>query len=270
VLKAAEKELADHGCTFSMLWADDPGFYQSHGYCEFGTELDYVIPVELAPVLPATVGVRPGRPGDLASLHALYTAHPERIERSENESRAMLSSPGIELLVLERDGAPVAYTCLGRGFDFSDVIHEWGGAAEDVLALVRGHIETRLEQGDDNDLFLMAPFTAADAFASLTVLGAPSVCGILGQGKILDPHGVEAILTQLAPDVACEVRTNSTGSSFLLRGKTGHKELEAHKLLSVLFAPRADRVEVEELEACLGSALHGLPLVPFVWGLDSI
>lgn len=270
VLKAAEKELAEHGATFSMLWADEPGFYSSHGYREVGAELDYVISAELAPHLPASDGVRPARSTDLACVHSLYLEHPERIERSESESRAMLSSPGIELFVLERDGDPVAYACLGRGFDLRDVVHEWGGATVDVLSVVRGLLEARRARGDDNDLFLMAPLTAAGAFAPLDRLGAPSVRGILGQAKVLDPHGVEALLANVAPEASCEVRSRAAGTSFRLRGRTGLAELDAPELLGLLFAPRGDRSEVEALERTLGASLAGLPLLPFVWGLDSI
>lgn len=270
VLKAAEAELAQHGAVLALLWADDAGFYGERGYRAIGAELDYVVPAELAPHLPDASGARPARSTDLDCVHRLYLEHEERVERTEAETRALLSSPGIEHLVLERDGDPVAYTCLGRGTDLRDVVHEWGGAASDVLALVRGHLEARLAAGVDDDLFLMAPPTAAGRFAELDRLGAPCVRGVLAQAKALDPFGLEALLARLAPEVGCTVEERAAGPRFRLRGPRGLAELDAADVLALLFAPRGDREGVERTAETLGVALDELPLLPFVWGLDSI
>lgn len=270
VLKAAENELADHGATLALLWADDPGFYRSHGYAEIGAEIDYVISSELATHLPSADGVRPARSTDVDTMHRLYLEHAERIDRSEIESRALLSTPGVEVLVRERDGDPVAYSCLGRGSDLQDVVHEWGGSVEDVLSLVRGHLEARQSKGNDNELFLMAPLTAAGAFAQLDRLGAPSVRGILGLGKLLDAHGAEALLAQALPEVTCDVQERPSGAQFRLRGPSGTAELDTTELINVLFAARGERDAIDALAGSLGASFDALPMLPFVWGLDSI
>jgi GNAT superfamily N-acetyltransferase len=270
VLKAAEAELAGQGCVLSILWADEPGFYQEHGYREFGAEVDFVIPCELAARMPEPTGVRKATAADVSALHHVYMRHAERVERSEPETAAMMQSQGLELFVVERGGEPVAYACLGRGADLQDVVHEWGGAVEDVLRLVRGFIEARLDRGDDNDLFLMAPFASAAALAPLERLGAPSVRGILGQAKILDPEAARRLFVSLAPDVACEVTRRASDTVFRLRGPTGSAELDPREMLGVLIATRGERSAVARVEEDLGAALERLPLHPFVWGLDSI
>jgi hypothetical protein len=121
----------------------------SPGYAPFGSECDYLLVSEIVPLLPEPSGVRKLRPGDEPFLARLHARHPERVVRTSAETRALLGVPGMLTLVRERRGAPshppqpVAHACLGRGRDLADVVHDWSGEPEDVLALLRAHLERR-------------------------------------------------------------------------------------------------------------------------------
>jgi GNAT superfamily N-acetyltransferase len=271
-LSRAEDALRARGCLFALLWADDPGFYLKRGYAPFGGECDYLLVSELVHVLPEPSGVRELRPDDVPFLHRLHARHPERIERSLGESRALLGVPGMLTLVRERAGAPshpplpVAYACLGRGRDLTDAIHDWAGESEDVLALVRAHLERRFRPSESGALFLMAPPSASELGYRLLRLGAVSKRGILGLGKLLDPRAA----SELAGSVLGDGTAAWSEGRCTLRGPRAGAELDLDGLQALLFGGPEVHDEAESFLARLGFQRVRLPLEPFAFGLDSI
>jgi GNAT superfamily N-acetyltransferase len=272
LLGEAEDKLRARGCTFALLWAEDPRFYLARGYVPFGVESDTLLASELAPRLPEPSGVRLFRAGDEPGLHRLYQRHPARVERSAEEMRALLAVPGMLTLVRERAAGPgrpqpVAYACLGRGRDLTDAVHEWGGEPEDVLALLRAHLERRFPTGQSGALFLMTPPGASELVQRLVALGAPSTQGILGLGKLLD-LGLAGEL--LGAVLGPEARVTSGAGTLELRGPAAGCELDLDALQAVLFGGPEVHDEVRALLARLGCTGAELPLEPFAFGLDSI
>jgi GNAT superfamily N-acetyltransferase len=269
-LAAAEEELERRGCMISLLWADDSKFYERRGYQPVGTEVDWLLTPELLSALPGPGRVRPARQCDGPALHALYCAHPERVLRSLDETRAMLATPGMSVLAhvasdVARADAPTAYACLGRGRDLAGVVHEWGGPVEEVLALLHAHAARR----PGVNLFLMAPPSAEELASRLRAGGAAHRVGYLGMAKLL------------RVDLACDLLVGSargrspavhlaSGDGVRLVGPGGEVSLDRSGLLDALMAPRGERRAVTLLEARTGLEFPRLPLTPFVWGLDSI
>jgi GNAT superfamily N-acetyltransferase len=273
LLARAEAELAARGCLFALLWADEPSFYLKRGYAPFGEESDTLLVPELAAALPEPSGVRELRPLDVPFLHRLHARHRTRLERSAEEMRALLGVPGMLTLVRERSTQashpplPVAYACLGRGRDLPDAIHEWGGEPQDVLALVRAHLERRFPGAETGALFLMAPPDASELRYRLVRAGAVSKAGILGLGKLLD--GVRA--AELLDEVLERPGTATFADErLLLRGPTAGAELDLEACQALLFGGPGVRGEVGELLTRLGLPRADLPLAPFAFGLDSI
>ncbi len=266
-LDAAERELAARGCVLTLLWADEGSFYRNRGYVPVGTELDFLVTSDLAPLLPDPDGVRAMRPEDARVIHDLYATHPARVDRSAAETEALLAGPGIECLVLEHEGGPLAYSCLGRGADLQNAVHEWAGQAEDVLACLRGHLERR--EGD-GPVFIMVPPTATGMCSYFELVRAPGVRGVLGMGKLAD---VEAARDLMQGVVGAAGRVTAlTGESAGLRveGPRGACELVGAEVLLALFAAKGERDVVGVVAGETGLELSDLPLTPFVWGLDSI
>ncbi|MCP3914845.1 MAG: GNAT family N-acetyltransferase [bacterium] len=266
VLLKAEEELARRGCVFSLLWADEPQYYAGRGYVPIGAELNYVIHPEQASLLPDCDSARLAQPDDIERIHALYLAHSARVERSFDETRALLAGPGIETLVTERAGRAVAYSCLGRGGDLQTVVHEWGGDAEDVLALVHAHLD---RQSVRRPLFMLVPAQAREVREYFELVGIRGAVGVLGMGKLLDVDRAGEILTEVAPQ--CTVLALAASEPALrVSGPSGQIDLDGPNLLLTLFAPKLDRGVVDVVESQTGLELGALPLAPFVWGLDSI
>jgi GNAT superfamily N-acetyltransferase len=266
VLASAEAELAAQGCALALLWADDAAFYADKGYVPIGTELDYLVTPDLLPLLPDPDGVRAATADDHAAIHALYETHPERVERTAAETAQLLAGPGVEALVRTRDGAVIAYTCVGRGEDLQSVVHEWAGIAEDVLACVRAHLEARLATVQPN-LFIMVPPTCKGLVHYFDITRTPGALGVLGMAKLLDRGAARDLLARYLPDgVSATVR----GAEVVLAGPAGAVPMADDELLLALVAPKGDRQVLEVLERELGAQLGALPLTPFLWGFDSI
>ncbi len=271
VLIGAEARLQRQGCAFVLLWADDPDFYLRRGYGPIGREQDFVVDMDLAARLPEPRGARPMRPEDARAIHALYAVHPERVERSAKETAALLACPGMSTLVREHAGEVVAYACLGRGADLADAIHEWGGREEDVLALLRAHLEARRVAGASPGIFFMTPPSARGLCQRLTALGAISRLGMLGLGKILDREAAFALLRErIGPRGTVALDRSVAGRPFHFRGPRAEATLDDEGCLALLFGVEGVRADVAGFLANLGLEEARLPLDLFAWGLDSI
>lgn len=266
LLVSAEERLRAEGCALALLWADDRGFYARRGWREIGSERDFIITHEHALALPTTEHARAARAEDAARLHALYSLHERRVERAEAETRELLRGPGMTVLVNERHGVVDAYACLGRGRDLPNVIHEWGGASDGVLGLVRAHVELRRARGIGDEVYLIAPGVHGEVQGRLALAGIPSTCGVLGMGKLLDPH---ALARSCADLLGASVRGIGT-DAVEVHGPHGICVLTSEQLLDVAVAARGEGGAARELGLALGLDARELPLNPFVWGLDSI
>lgn len=273
LLTQAEEALRAQGCLFALLWAERPDFYLARGYAPFAAEDDYLLVSEMIPLLPATSGVRELVPGDVPFLRRLHALHAAHVERSEEEFAALLAIPGMRVLVRERAAAPghpplpVAYACLGRGRDLPDTIHDWAGGCEDVLALVRAHLERRFAPGETGALFLMAPPRASELGYRLLALGAVVRRGILGLGKILDVRAAAGLFDAIIGEEVASVGT----SGVTLRGPASGAELDLDTLQALLFGGSEVHDEVRMFLTRLGfDGALPLPLEPFAFGLDSI
>jgi len=271
VLLAAEQELARRGALLAILWGDDAEYYEKRGWRKIGWEIDFTIPPATAENLPEPAGVRERAPGDDGQIHELYERHPERVARSSAETSALLACPDMEVLVAERWGRIAGYTCLGRGADLRNVVHEWSGDAQALAMLLREHFARRKARGIDEGLFLIAPPSAVDVAERLTKAGAQMSQGIVGLAKILRPLDAGALAAELLDrrgGVSCSGADADGTVTF--SGPKGQTTCTREALLELLFAPRAERTLVESVGGQLGVPGVGLPLTPFLWGLDSI
>ena len=275
ILVEAEAALEREGCHVALLWADDPSFYYVRGYRPLGAEADYVVPRACAARLPRAEGVRVMTDDDCGTVHALYTQHASRVDRAPEETCALLACPGMETLVLERDGAVVAYACRGRGLDLQDAIHEWGGDVDDVLALLRAHLERRFpDQEPDAEqgrLFLMAPATEGTLHQRLQEAGVEGHLGVLGLGKVLDRQAAATLLNDLLTPAAT-VTLDTSGRPDCFRMTAGDEDvyLDEDSFLALLLPAYGLDEEVKAFQERFGLEAAPIPLQPFAWGLDSI
>lgn len=251
VLQAAERELAAGGAVLGVLWADDSSFYERRGWHVFGCEVDAALAPTVQRLLPSPKGVRPLQPHDVPSVHELYSEHTSRVERSEEETRALLACPGMEVLVCEDEQGVQAYACLGRGGDMENVVHEWGGEPRAVAMILRRLLELRHTCGIEEDLYVMLPSSADALIRLLFDAGATLSKGVLGMAKILNEEVAQAALG----------RSLGLDKPVPLAGKA---------LLDAWLPLKGDASVRQQVAQELG--LGVVPPAPqaFIWGLDSI
>lgn len=127
------------GAELVLLWAEQPGLYERCGFGVGAVEVCCALTARFDDVVDAA-----GKPSvirfatiaDHARLHELHEQKPLRVERSLREMSALLSTPGLQTVVLERDDEVVAYACTGKGADLQGWWHELGGSDADVAALL--------------------------------------------------------------------------------------------------------------------------------------
>jgi GNAT superfamily N-acetyltransferase len=269
----AETRLQALGCAFAVLWADEASVYASRGYVSFGHEVDYWADAALCAALPLFDRVRAAEEGDAEAIGELYAAHSQRVDRTLEETRALLRCPDMDVLVLprSRDSRELeAYACLGRGRDLTNVVHEWGGAPQAVLTLVRAHQERRLSRGLEPELVLMSPPESA-LHGVLDSLGTRRFDGILGLAKPLDPLWLARELQTAAEQLEVTLAQGPEGARALIaRSPSARRELTLQQVTQALFPPAGDLGAYHYVADSLRTPLRGVPLYPFAWGLDSI
>ncbi len=273
LLDLARAELARQGCALIALWADEPEFYEARGFVPFGAESDFLIELAHKPSMPRFPGVRAAAGDDVARLHSLYSRHRERFDRRLEETRALLSSPGMETLVLEDRNEIAAYSCLGRGADLARAVHEWAGAPEHVLALLGAHLERSAARKEREPICLIAPTSAVTLRDLLHNRGIAEHRGILGLARIGDAAtALELVSRAAAPGTRLSLEEGSEHASVRVRleGPRSGAELDEQDLVQLIAPARGDASKLRQLEADTGAALPGLPLPLFAWGLDSI
>ena len=266
ILDLATTKAASEGAALSLLWADDPSWYQERGWVPFGTETIYVIDGTMAFLLPEPDGVRAARAEDAAAIHQLYATRPVRVDRSEDETRAMLGVPAMQVVVNEQGGRIVGYACMGRGEDLQQVIHEWAGTPQDALPCVSELWRANSDQAER--LFIMIPPTEADFLAYFEFVKARGASGILCMARLGSTEAMARVFDQATPDGV--TATASGRDTIDVTGPGGTIRLTDHQILLALCPPRGDRRVTDIVETDIGTELTQLPIQPFIWGLDSI
>ncbi|MFT5197890.1 MAG: putative N-acetyltransferase YhbS, partial [Planctomycetota bacterium] len=265
LLRLAEKNLLCEGAVITMLWADEASFYEKKGYIPVGCEVDYALMVSDAHKLPFSDGVRWIETSDYAQIHALYARHSHRVDRTLAETSTLLQGPEIAGLVREENGEVVSYALMGRGHDLQGVVHEWGGQAVHVLACLRAYLDN-LPEGSDS-IYVMCPITAVDLRKELLDLQIPALEGVLAMARVLDMPAMTQIFERFGDE---RLQTAADEDSLRLTGPNGSIVLDRSQALLATWPPQGNRGVVEVIEKETGLRFDGLPLNPFIWGLDSI
>ena len=260
------EKVRDQGAALSLLWADEPEWYQARGWIPFGTENVYVIEHGNAILLPEPVGVRPATRDDYGAIHSLYSSHASRTLRIKEETETLLGIPNMQVYVCEHDGEVVGYACMGRGEDLGQVIHEWGGAPDAVLPIVSQLWAKSRNQNDR--IFIMVPDTEADFRAYFKFVRAEGAQGVLAMAHLGCTKAMAETFNAALPVGVTAVATSD--NTVDITGPKGTLRLTDHEILLALCPPRGDRRVVDVIEQEVGASLPGLPVSPFVWGLDSI
>jgi len=266
VVDRAIDRAAEAGAAIALLWADDPAWYQERGWVPFGSEFLHVVEDGWAFLLPDPVGVRTAAATDAQAIHALYAQHLARVDRTAAETRTMLGVPAMRTVVAEQGGRVVGYACMGRGEDLMNVVHEWGGAPDAVLACIS---QLWRDAGTER-LYVMRSETDVDLAAYFDFVKAPGARGILAMARIANVERLRDVFDRATPGDVTVTVAQASEPALDFTSPRGELRLTGHELLLGLCPPRGDARVTEILSNELATDLPDLPLQPFCWGLDSI
>ncbi len=261
------EELRRRGAPLAALWSDRHDFYRRLGFQVAGRETFYGVDSELC--RRARGGARPlpalglAQPGDFGALESLYAAKPVRASRPPGALAALATGPDTRLVVARKRGRPVAYAALGRGDDFPDVVHEWAGDPEAVLACLESLC------GEGRAIGWLCGPLDEDPAPALRRAGARGQQGAFALTRLLD---VGELWWLIAPRPCGQVRFEQCGEKVALSGSRGRAALAAPEALELLLGagtlppPAAGIFTPEERDALAQT----LPWPLYVWGFDSI
>jgi GNAT superfamily N-acetyltransferase len=143
VLKQLQEVATLNDMVMLFLWSDLLEFYQKQGFRSFGEEIRYFfyeqslqraarsdrnfVKFDNNEVFPET----------LREFIALRPHLKRTLTRRAEEFKAMLSIPCTEIYCATTpEGRITSYAILGKGADMDSVVHEWGGAGDELLALL--------------------------------------------------------------------------------------------------------------------------------------
>ena len=192
----------------AALWAEDPDYYAQRGWRPWGSEIDLVLPRELAAHLPDPIGVRLAKASDATAIHRLYEAmphyqpframaivnanllvDPDRLEFRPDRLLAAITDPSVALILMMIGVYGLFFEFSNPGFVLPGVV----GA----IALLLGLFALHMLPDDAGSVWL---FSSAEGRYWSRVPGGPVVSpGTTGQpdgaflqiGRvILDGHSI--------------------------------------------------------------------------------
>lgn len=286
VVEAAmiEAERLDLGLL--LLWSNLDRLYRPLGFEQAGRESLLVVGKDvLDRAIDAagngahddhTISIDEARPEDWSELERLRGFRTCQLELDPGELTRAGAIPDLSVRIARDASGIRGFAMRGRGDDFEEVIHEWGGDAQAALLCCRALVEDCVAW---NELFLMSPPEREELPWLLRRAGARVVNQPLGWMRIASTSALSRDLEGLLPEgEAIEIEGappgGPNGRLYTVRSAQGTRVLEQGPLLEELFGSarrRAASPSDSPLEGLLGpNALSQLPIPFFVWGLESI
>lgn len=273
-LALALRRLASRGAGATVLWSDQPEYYERLGFLPVGRERLLTVDAEACRAAggprSGELQVAPPSAADWAALEGLYAAKPARVHRQPGKLAALSAAPECRLVVCRDGSVPVAYAALGKGDDFRGVVHEWAGSADGVLACLGVLLEETSDGEPAPDGLLLAGPVDEPALEALLGVGTPALERPFGLVHLGDAEGVFEALAGTHPGLAgLSLRPAAAGYRL---GVPEHEiVLESRQALDLLFGPGLPLGALESLDAKQQRAIREqFPWPLFVWGFDSI
>lgn len=258
---------AEQSCDIAILWTDLFDFYRRMGFELAGSEFSFVIE-DTFTVPDQKLRFSMDSRVSPEAIFRLYSSHTVNSVRTIEETRKFLSIPQTKIYTAwESNGQLAAYAIEGKGVDLGGYIHEWGGSATKLVALL-----SFIREQKQQPVTIICPRHAQNLIQQLEKLPVTINQGFLGMIKLVNfdqlsakikrafrAEGVADIVLEKHPEhfvfgIGQDLYTikNETDMVRLLFGPVDYRALN-------MFKPET----VEKFEKIL-------PLNLWIWGWDSI
>ena len=279
-----------------LLWSDLDSLYSQLGFTQAGAESLLLIDqatlrraIETATGSKASVPLAVGPPEikDWKAIERMRGDRDCQLELGPGELLSMRSIPDMSVRVARGAEGVIGFAIRGRGDDFEEVIHEWGGTPESALLCC----ESLLEDCEPySELFLLTPPDQSEVPWQLRKAGARVIQKDMAWMRVLSTSALAEDLSRIMPDsTRIRIREDSptlekvgADSAITITTTKGELSLDPSTFLSMIFGPgpklrahepakRLADLRDQMLATVLDDdALETLPLPFFVWGMESI
>jgi N-acetylglutamate synthase-like GNAT family acetyltransferase len=264
------KMMHEAGCHLSVLWTQRYSFYRQHGFELSGSEYLFRLHLRHLPPNRRRCRIVPYSPQYLPEIIQIHEREPLRNERTQREYEIYFSLPKTRGLVSLRNASVTAYAVMGKGEDFRNCIHEWGGNPDDLLCLVRELAAT----ANLNEVAVLTPAGDNNFVRLLRDMHAPSISEHLAMMRVVEPESFLSLVhSYLLPKVDWPFQIESDGGAFVIHIGNEHIVLkDMQTLVRLVFGPDhfSDSLPQKIPPEMLGKLNQTFPIPLFIWGLDSV
>jgi len=272
IMKSILEEATEQSCDLAILWTDINSFYQKLGFIDGGREVLVKFPEG-----PLNNNVR----GETDEVHTqasnldpkvllgLFNKHQLRSIRTPNEIQKLLKIPESTLWTSWNKSKTQlkAYAVVGKGADFKNFIHEWGGEVSSLLPLF-----STIKKNLGLHLNLITPPDCHNLISSLVKMGCSTKENPLAMIKIVSPVEFCRKITKGARALGLSnfvFEYKEQGFVFGIQGET-YKTERGSDIVQLVFGPRRPKEIFPFSQAALDVFEQIFPIPFWVWGWDSI
>jgi N-acetylglutamate synthase-like GNAT family acetyltransferase len=261
--------MSEAGCHLAVLWTQRHSFYRRFGFELAGSE--YLYQLNSNSIRPADR--RPPRfapytPDYLPEIIRIHEREALRTERSPREYEVYFSLPKTKTLLAVREGVVTAYAVMGKGEDFPNCVHEWGGSADDVLWLTQKMASERRDQ----EIIFLASAEENEMTNRLQRARARRVFEYLAMMKIVNPADLSSEISRHFFDDDMQFKIVPYENEVSVEaGKVRARLANERMVVRLLFGPDRPANLLKSCSPTMNRTLKNiLPIPLFIWGLDSV
>lgn len=269
IIESCIQAATEQACDFAMLWTDMFNFYAKFDFEVAGSEIalqttqNFNAPIKESLKIMDSVKVAP------QSLLKVYNKHNLQTIRQATDIQKYLSIPNTKLLTAwnKVTNNLEAYAVIGKGADFTNYIHEWGGSVSAITSLIQHQANQQKEP-----LTLITPPQCTNLIKTMQEHGAEKFFGVLGMIKITNPISFCKKIKKGARSLGFDnfIFEFRDGVYYFGYGEEVYQTDSSQDITRLVFGP-VKPAQVHQFSEKTLEALNEIFPIPFwVWGWDSI
>ncbi len=269
ILQSCLKACEDNACDIAMLWTDLFNFYAKFGFEVAGSEIALQVDQSYKPEMKSSLKILETNKVSPAALLKVYNNHNLRSIRTTQDIEKYLRIPQTEVYTAwnQQTNALEAYCIVGKGADFTNYVHEWGGGVVAIQTLLK-----HIQQKKQAVITLITPPQCENLIKKMIDCGAKEYFGILGMISIINPVSFCKKIKKGARALGYNdfIFDYREGQYYFGYGDEIYQTDSSHDVTRLVFGP-AKPEQIHDFSEQALQALKDIFPIPFwVWGWDSI
>ena len=145
ILKSCLSACKNQNCDLAMLWTDMFSFYSQFGFEVAGSEIALKIDPHFKAPIKENLKIMDTTQVSSQAILKLFNQHQLRSVRHISDIDKYLRIPNTEVATAwnKQTNTIEAYCILGKGADFKNYVHEWGGSVSAILSILQSLVQKK-------------------------------------------------------------------------------------------------------------------------------